>query len=306
MSAFLLLSVFSSQVTAQSQEQKKVVNTNTVIPNNWDNETDAFYQSLNEDAKFYSNFAEAGEGWVIHDNDGDLEEWVFTTQIGEENPLFAYDGANFAASFSWSGAPLSPDNWLITPQISVDNGDELSFYVNSNDGWPAERLTVYVSTTGTEVEDFTEEIFNKVLGVGDWRSHAADLSQFDGQDVYIAFRHWDTTDENYLALDAVQVTSTPTSVGPEPEIAQSIQLNQNYPNPFNPTTEISFTVPEASDVALTVYNVKGQQVATLANQRVSAGSHSFTFNAENLSSGLYFYRLTTGNITLTEKMTLIK
>ncbi len=83
-------------------------------------------------------------------------------------------------------------------------------------------------------------------------------------------------------------------------------LNQNYPNPFNPSTNISFTLPEAGIVSLKVYNVLGQEVATLANQRFGSGSHSLSFDASRLSSGVYIYRLQAGNKVQTKKMLLVK
>ncbi|HTO92921.1 MAG TPA: T9SS type A sorting domain-containing protein, partial [Bacteroidota bacterium] len=83
-------------------------------------------------------------------------------------------------------------------------------------------------------------------------------------------------------------------------------LEQNYPNPFNPSTEIAFTIPKASQVELNVYNVLGQQVATLVNGPMAAGSHAVTFNAANLASGVYFYRLQAGSLATTQKMLLMK
>jgi len=83
-------------------------------------------------------------------------------------------------------------------------------------------------------------------------------------------------------------------------------LSQNFPNPFNPSTTINFALPEAGMVNLTVYNILGQQVASLVNDVRSAGSHSVTFNASNLSSGIYIYRLQAGNNVISRKMNLLK
>lgn len=84
------------------------------------------------------------------------------------------------------------------------------------------------------------------------------------------------------------------------------QLNQNYPNPFNPTTTISFTIPASSNVSLKVFNILGKEVATLVNEIKSAGNYSINFDASGLSSGVYFYQLTTDNYTTTKKFTLMK
>lgn len=84
------------------------------------------------------------------------------------------------------------------------------------------------------------------------------------------------------------------------------ELSQNYPNPFNPSTNINFTLPVASDVQLTVFNLLGQKVATLVSEKRTAGNHTIRFDARSLSSGIYFYQLQAGNFTLQRKMTLIK
>ncbi len=86
----------------------------------------------------------------------------------------------------------------------------------------------------------------------------------------------------------------------------TFQLNQNYPNPFNPSTVISYTIPKDELVRLDVYNVLGEKVNTLVNEVQQAGNHAVSFNADNLASGMYIYRLTTGNFVKTMKMTLLK
>lgn len=83
-------------------------------------------------------------------------------------------------------------------------------------------------------------------------------------------------------------------------------LDQNYPNPFNPSTEINFTLEESAPTLLVVYNMLGQKVATLVNERLNAGAHTFNFDAGNLSSGIYIYRLQSANQSLTKRMTLVK
>jgi hypothetical protein len=83
-------------------------------------------------------------------------------------------------------------------------------------------------------------------------------------------------------------------------------LNQNYPNPFNPSTVITFTIPERTNVRLTVYNILGEQVAKLVNEMKEAGSYQVDFNASNLSSGIYIYKLEGGNFISTKKMMLVK
>jgi glucuronoarabinoxylan endo-1,4-beta-xylanase len=87
---------------------------------------------------------------------------------------------------------------------------------------------------------------------------------------------------------------------------EAYRLDQNYPNPFNPSTNISYTIPEASDVTLKVFDLLGREVATLVNSRMAAGDHSFSFDASNLSSGVYIYQLRTNNYISTKKMMLIK
>jgi len=83
-------------------------------------------------------------------------------------------------------------------------------------------------------------------------------------------------------------------------------LSQNYPNPFNPTTQISLSLPEAADVRLEIYNITGQKVTTLVAGRLEAGQHTIEWNASDVASGIYLYRLTTPEYVETKKMLLLK
>jgi len=83
-------------------------------------------------------------------------------------------------------------------------------------------------------------------------------------------------------------------------------LEQNYPNPFNPTTRIQYTLAAQAHVSLKIFNVVGQEVATLANGIQEAGYKSVVWNASGVSSGVYFYRLQAGSFTETRKLILLK
>ncbi len=89
-------------------------------------------------------------------------------------------------------------------------------------------------------------------------------------------------------------------------LPENFEVHQNYPNPFNPATTISFTIPESGKVSIKVYDLLGSELKTLINKNMQAGTHKVNFNAENLTSGIYFYSVRTGNISITRKMILLK
>jgi hypothetical protein len=105
----------------------------------------------------------------------------------------------------------------------------------------------------------------------------------------------------YIDLDDVSIDEPGKG-----DLPREITLGQNYPNPFNPTTTISFTLPEATDMRLDVFNVLGQRVATLANGAYTAGTHTVQFDASRLSSGMYLYRLQAGSFSTQRTMMLVK
>jgi hypothetical protein len=90
------------------------------------------------------------------------------------------------------------------------------------------------------------------------------------------------------------------------EIPEVYSLGQNYPNPFNPATKIDFSIPKSGNVILKIFDIVGKEIETLINKEMSAGNYTIDFNASRLSSGTYFYKLTSGVFSQTKKMILLK
>ncbi len=162
----------------------------------------------------------------------------------------------------------------------------------------------------------------KTKGTGTWNS------KFDFDRRYITY-YRDTMDCSYSTSNSIYTAATggypvgdlnwfPTRLStwladPVNGVSQPVdgvpalfELHQNYPNPFNPATTISFTLGKAGITTLVVYNVLGQKVATLVSGNLSAGRHDVKFDASAVSSGMYFYRLESGNLSSVKKMMLLK
>ena len=108
-----------------------------------------------------------------------------------------------------------------------------------------------------------------------------------------------------VSIDYIRLANNVSSTKSE-EIPTQFNLSQNYPNPFNPSTVIDYQIPEAGEVELTVFNMLGKKISTLLKKYQSAGSYKAVFNAEDISSGIYLYKLTTGNSTQFRKMIFMK
>lgn len=113
--------------------------------------------------------------------------------------------------------------------------------------------------------------------------------------------------QSLLAAGTITVDSTVVGVDENDlELPAEFVLKQNYPNPFNPTSSIGYVLPKSSEVFLTVYNLRGEEVARLVEGYKDAGWHKVTWNASGVSSGIYFYRLQAGELIETKKMILLK
>jgi hypothetical protein len=109
----------------------------------------------------------------------------------------------------------------------------------------------------------------------------------------------------FIGHDSIKGVITNQTVVEESAPA-GFSVAQNSPNPFNPTTTINFSLPEAGQVSVTVFNVAGQKVATLSDGFMQAGSHSVVWDASGISAGVYFYTVASGKFSRTMKMTLLK
>jgi len=105
----------------------------------------------------------------------------------------------------------------------------------------------------------------------------------------------------------IKYSQTPTGIDQtDYSLPEKYSLHQNYPNPFNPSTVIKYAVGSKQFVSLKIYDVLGNELATLVNEEKPAGNYEVNFNASKLSSGVYFYRIQAGSFVETKKMILLK
>ena len=170
--------------------------------------------------KAQTNFHEGFESgipstWTNIDSDNDGYNWVRASVLLAGETISPHDGTDFVCSQSYdeNDGDLTPDNWLVTPAITVGTAEVLTYYVAIYDSsYAAEHYGVYISTTSpTNISSFTllhqETLQSQNI---DWTERTIDLSAYAGQTVYIAFRHFNCNDEYYLFLDDVTVGPAPT------------------------------------------------------------------------------------------------
>lgn len=211
--------------------------------------------------------------------------WTVGTFTGlNSNPLpiqlasftAALQQAGGAVQLKWSTASET-NNYGFEVQKTLDSSNVYETIANS-----------FIAGNGTSVEMHSYSFTDSDVKPGVWyyRLKQTDL---DGTVHY---------------SDKIQAGSV-TGVADRP-LPTVFALDQNYPNPFNPSTTIDFALPKDARVSLDVYNVIGQRVASLVNEVLQAGYHSVRFNAGQLASGLYIYRIAAGEVTMDKKMMLTK
>ena len=195
---------------------------------------------------------------------------------GFADPTIPVELTSFSASVSGGSVTL---RWETATELNNSGFDILRSVQNENEGWEKIGFVPGFGTT-TERKSYAFKDENLNTGVYNYR-----LKQIN----------YDGTYKYYNLANSVEVTS--------PDV---FDLAQNYPNPFNPVTRINYSIATEINVKLTVFNSIGEQIGVLVNQVQKPGKYEINFNGENLSSGVYFYKLTAGEFVSTKKMLLLK
>ncbi len=266
------------------------------------------------------NYFLAGEEWLGADNE-------YTDQAYEAGS-FEYDVLGLAASYNdissdgTSGQELPS---LLTAVAGSDLGGDLAAAAANVDSLLYDPI-YEIGQTSNWMDGFDVS-----TAVVDMQVETRGIAGAAAVETKACVAHNVTTDGNkvvFMAMDPISINSTPYTwwsdssvaihykaldwfdivVGVEDEnlTPNEFGLAQNYPNPFNPTTTINFSLATKSDVSLKVYNLLGQEVMTLIEGVQNAGVHEVNFNANLLSSGVYFYTIKAGDFVSTKKMMLLK
>jgi len=251
--------------------------------------------------------------WTVRDTGASLPGLSTATSV-------AHNGSK-AIGVSWvigtdsnCAFPTPPwsDIWLITGRVFIPTENfELSFWgTGGSNSTYLDSMQVLISTTDSLPASFThlETIVWLEGNYGHFTEYFFDLTPYAGQTIWVAFRyHCDIQTEGFFVhLDDIKINNPIGIQGIGSNVPSIFALRQNYPNPFNPVTVIEFDLPKAEYVELVVFNSLGQQVKTLVEQDMNAGSYRVDFDARNLPSGTYYYRLIAGNFVETKKMVIVK
>ena len=291
-------------------------NNNQCFRNNGDGTFNEVAESLDIDDPSQSFSC----GWSDYDNDGDLDLYVSNGQSGIDK-LYENYGFTFANVISTSGIAGNQHTGSFT-WCDFNNDGFLDLYLSNNgsannlylsnagnsNNWIVMKLEGVFSNRsaiGTRVRIIAEgqsQIREVQGGSGHNGQHSLPVEFGIGQAAIIdsIVINWPSGIEQIVTgitpNQILEITEQTTTTEDYPNVATTIGLQNNYPNPFNPTTTISFSLQNNSNVKLSIYNIKGQKVKQLLINQLSAGEHSVVWdgrdsNGKRVSSGIYFYKL---------------
>ncbi len=199
---------------------------------------------------------------------------------------------------------------LINNAFEVQVGDTMQaqVFIPTSEFGSIETVQIFV-LHGSNWDFLSTDYSMGMLSVDSWNNLMLVIPEGVGntQRIGIQFVGKETSETSFIFIDNISVGNRNTSTSNEfEELPNTFELSQNYPNPFNPSTNINYYLPIGSNVTLEVFNMLGQKVATLVDAPKSAGMHTVTFDAQNLASGLYLYRLSVDSFVQIKRMSLIK
>ncbi len=258
-------------------------------------------------------------------NDGELKGFMVLNPF-QVNPLVAGTNPHFGQKMAVSFPAQNGDtnDWLIsplldTPQFYIGDLDSLDvkFYAKSHilEGESRAIMNLKYSDGSLDPNDFSfvPTHLTPILVDTNWTLFEAQVPIPETEQVRFAIQAT-TNGVAALYVDDVEMfislEHVPNEEDTNPRIPNNL-ITSNYPNPFNPDTSISFTVPKAGNVKLTVFNILGQEIVELTNQNYLAGTHTVNWNGTDsnnqpVTSGIYFYKVSSGNQKATGKMVLMK
>lgn len=260
---------------------------------------DFYFVKVNTSGDTLWTRAYGGEGYdLVYDlvplADGGVVFTGLTTSFGEEGDLYL-SKLNSSGDSVWAhtyGGPSEDHSHQVAP---TSDGGFLVF--GHTDSPPAVGGDAYLVKTDSEGN--TQWTYTN--GGPDYDSFESAQQTSDGGVILVGNRSGVNFADMFLVrLDQIQAADE------ERTAVRRYELMQNYPNPFNAGTSISFDLPKAGDVSLTIHNLSGQQVAVLLNEVMPSGRHTVNFDGEHLSSGIYIYRLEYAGFASQRKMVLIK
>jgi len=254
---------------------------------------------------FSHNLGDHGGGIAFVSSGSDMTNNTFTGNWGY------YDGGAIYCSDSYvtiTNSILWQDSaWWNDSEIYVESGAVTVTYCDVEGGWSGEgNIDVDPLFRDPEGGDF--HLMADYCG-DPYNSPCIDVGHPDSLDKVLDCFHGLCSETSDMGAYGGRNFGWPTGVeddGNDLSIPRQFALYQNYPNPFNAATRINYRLPRSCGVKLEIYNVLGQRVATLVDSKQQAGPRSAIWDASNISSGLYFYKLTAGDFTETKRMMLVK
>jgi len=232
------------------------------------------------------------------DNDGDLDLFfanvTFLQGRPSQNRLLLNDGNGFFSDVTVSSLPTETLNTIDADFNDIDgDGDEDIIAVSAFVG----TYQIFINDGNGLYSDSTSRYFLPPPNGSGVDAEFADFTGDNIPDIYLT---------GFQRQDYLFVGEVLTGIEPAASPVSTFRLFSNYPNPFNPSTTIAFQLAKASAIQLTIYDAGGRVVEQLANSIFPSGQHSLSFNAKNLSSGVYIYALKVGNQKVSKKMVLLK